>query len=189
MSAFPPIADRGCSCQPAVEAGREGKLIAVLMMLATPAYTVPPGLAGVAGLQGCWRVSGKTLGEDTTAIARGQWQLGRRYFTLQLRTVGSDPYEASITYGAGKQPRAIGSIFLDTTGGLYEPSLGLGELKNGGFVQRYRFSDAEYLNRFTRTDNGWRWTITEQTKGKPNSVFADYTLRRSASCRGVQFEY
>ncbi len=62
-------------------------------------------------------------------------------------------------------------------------------LKNGGFVQRYRFSDAEYLNRFTRTDNGWRWTITEQTKGKPDSVFADYTLRRSASCRGVQFEY
>jgi hypothetical protein len=41
----------------------------VLIMLATPAYTVPPGLAGVAGLQGCWRVSGKTLGEDTPAIA------------------------------------------------------------------------------------------------------------------------
>jgi hypothetical protein len=159
------------------------------MMLATPAYTVPPGLAGVGGLQGCWQVSGKTLGEATTGIVRGQWHLGRRYFNLQFRTIGSDPYEASITYGAGKQPGEIGSVFLDTTGGLYEPSLGLGELEKGGFAQRYRFSGADYLNRFIRTDNGWRWTITEQTKGKPDSVFADYRLRRSPSCRGLQFEY
>jgi hypothetical protein len=164
-------------------------LLTVLMMLATPAYTVPPGLAGVSELKGCWRVSGKTLGEHTTATARGQWHLGGRYFNLQLRTTGSDPYEASITYGAGKEPRAIGSVFLDTTGGLYEPSLGLGELEEAGFVQRYRFPESDYLNRFTRTDTGWRWTITVQAKGKPDSVFADYHLRRSASCPGVQFEY
>jgi hypothetical protein len=163
-------------------------MITVLVMLATPAYTAPPGLAGVGGLQGCWRVSGTTLGKDTTAIARGQWHLGGRYFNLQLRTDGSDPYEASITYGAGEQPRAIGSVFLDTTGGLYEPSLGLGELEQGGFVQRYRFSGAVYLNRLTRTGSGWRWTITEQTKDKPTSVFADYRLR-SASCRGMRFDY
>jgi hypothetical protein len=163
-------------------------VFAVLIMLATPAYTVPPGLAGVAGLQGCWRVSGKTLGEDTAAIARGQWHLGRRYFNLQLRTIGSDPYEASITYGAGEQPRAIGSVFLDTTGGLFEPSLGLGELEQGGFVQRYRFPGAVYINRFTRIESGWRWTITEQTKEKPTSVFADYHLR-SASCREMRFDY
>ena len=165
-----------------------GEMITVLLMLATPAYTVPSGLAGVAGLQGCWRVSGKTLGEDTSAIARGQWHLGRRYFNLQFRTNGSDPYEASITYGAGEQPQAIGSVFLDTTGGLYEPSLGLGELEQDGFVQRYRFTGAVYLNRFTRTDYGWRWTITEQTEGKATSVFADYQLR-SASCRGMRFDY
>lgn len=163
-------------------------MIVALLTLATPAYTVPPGLAGVAGLQGCWRVNGKTLGEETRGIARGQWHLGRRYFNLQLRTIGSDPYEASITYGAGEQPRAIGSVFLDTTGGLYEPSLGLGELEQGGFVQRYRFSGAVYLNRFTRTDDGWRWTITEQTKDKAASIFADYKLS-SASCRGTRFEY
>ena len=165
-----------------------GNMIPVLLILATPAYTVPPGLAGVAGLQGCWRVSGQTLGEDTSAIARGQWHLGERYFNLQFRTNGSDPYESSIIYGAGEQPQAIGSVFLDTTGGLYEPSLGLGELEQDGFVQRYRFSDAVYLNRFTRTDYGWRWTITEQTGDKATSVFADYQLR-SASCRGMRFDY
>jgi hypothetical protein len=66
--------------------------------------------------------------------------------------------------------------------------LGLGELEQGGFVQRYRFSGAVYLNRFTRTDSGWRWTITEQAKDKPTSVFADYRLR-SASCRGMRFDY
>ncbi|WP_426266214.1 hypothetical protein [Sphingomonas sp. LHG3443-2] len=163
-------------------------MISVLMMLATPVYAVPPGLAGVAGLQGCWRVTGRTLGEDTPAIARGQWHLGKRYFNLQLRTIGSDPYEASITYGAGKEPRAIGSVFLDTTGGLYEPSLGLGELAEGGFVQRYRFTGATYLNRFSRTGDGWRWTITEQADDKPSSVFADYRLR-PAPCRGMQFDY
>lgn len=142
-------------------------MISVLLILATSAYTVPPGLAGVGGLKGCWRVSGKTLGEDTSGIARGHWHLGERYFNLQFRTTGSDPYEASITYGAGKQPRAIGSVFLDTTGGLYEPSLGLGELEQDGFVQRYQFSDVIYVNRFTRSDYGWRWTITEQKRTKP----------------------
>ena len=163
-------------------------MVTLMLMLATPAYTVQTGLAGVGGLLGCWRVSGQVQGQDSTAIARGRWHLGRRYFTLQLRAIGSDPYEASITYGAGEQPRAIGSVFLDTTGGLYGPSLGLGELEQGGFVQRYRFSDATYLNRFTRTGTGWRWTITEQTRGEPESVFADYRLR-SASCRGMRFDY
>lgn len=163
-------------------------MIAALLMLATPAYTVPPGLAEVAALEGCWQVNGKTLGKETRGIARGQWHLGRRYFSLQFRTIERDPYEASITYGAGEQGRAIGSVFLDTTGSLYEPSLGLGELEQGGFVQRYRFAGAVYLNRFTRTGSGWRWTITEQTKDKGASVFADYNLR-SASCRGARFEY
>ena len=55
-------------------------------------------------------------GKDSPSIARGEWHLGRRYFTLHLRATGSDPYEAAITYGAGEQPRAIGSVFLDTFG-------------------------------------------------------------------------
>ncbi len=91
-------------------------------------------------------------------------------------------------YGAGEQPRGIGSVFSDTFGGLYEPSLGLGELEQDGFVQRYHFSDATYLNRFNRSGTGWRWTITEQPKDKPPSVFADYQLR-PASCRGMRFDY
>lgn len=163
-------------------------MLTLMFMLATAAYTVPPGLAEVGGLQGCWRVSGQVQGKDSPSIARGQWHLGRRYFTLHLRAIGSEPYEAAITYGAGEQPRAIGSVFLDTFGGLYEPSLGLGELEQGGFVQRYRFSDATYLNRFSRTRAGWRWTITEQTKDKPQSLFADYHLR-SAPCGGMRFDF
>jgi len=111
-------------------------VLTVMLMLATPAYTVPPVLAGVAGLQGCWRVSGQVQGKDSPSIARGEWHLGRRYFTLHLRATGSDPYEAAITYGAGEKPQAIGSVFSDTFGGLYEPSLGLGEVEQNGFVQR-----------------------------------------------------
>ncbi|HEX8572231.1 MAG TPA: hypothetical protein VF759_05720 [Allosphingosinicella sp.] len=163
-------------------------VLTLMLMLATPDYTVPPGLAAVAGLQGCWRVSGKVQGKDSPSIARGEWHLGRRYFTLRLRAMGPDPYEAAITYGAGERPRAIGSVFLDSFGGLYEPSLGLGELEPGGFVQRYRFPDATYLNRFSRSGIGWRWTITEQPKDKPPSVFADYHLR-PAPCRGMRFDY
>jgi hypothetical protein len=163
-------------------------VLTLMLMLATPAYTVPPGLAGVAGLQGCWRVSGQVQGKDSPSIAWGEWHLGRRYFTLHLRAIGSDPYEAAITDGAGAKPQAIGSVFSDTFGGLYEPSLGLGELKQDGFVQRYRFSDATYVNRFSRSGNGWRWTITEETTDKPPSVFADYRLR-PASCRGMKFDY
>lgn len=169
-------------------AERETVVLTLMLMLGTPTYTVPPGLAGVAGLHGCWRVSGQVQGRDSPSIARGEWHLGRRYFTLHLRATGSDPYEAAITYGAGEKPQAIGSVFSDTFGGLYEPSLGLGELEQGGFVQRYRFSDATYVNRFTRSGTGWRWTITEETKNKPPSVFADYHLR-PASCHGMKFDY
>jgi hypothetical protein len=171
-----------------VGANEEIMVLTLMLMLATPAYTVPPGLAVVGGLQGCWRVSGQVQGKDSPSIARGQWHLGQRYFTLNLRAMGSDPYETAITYGGGQQPRAIGSMFLDTFGGLYEPSLGLGELEEGGFVQRYRFSDATYLNRFSRSGAGWRWTITEERKDKAPSVFADYQLR-PAPCRGMQFDY
>lgn len=159
-----------------------------ILALAMPAYVVPPGLAVMAGLQGCWRVSGRVQGEDSPSIARGEWHLGRRYFTLHLRATGSDPYEAAITYGAGETPQAIGSVFSDTFGGLYEPSLGLGGLEQGGFVQRYRFTDATYVNRFVRSGSGWHWTITEQPKDKPPSLFADYRLR-PASCRGMRFDY
>ena len=163
-------------------------VLTLMLMLTAPAYTVPPGLAVMSGLQGCWRITGQTQGKDSPSIARGEWHLGRRYCTLHMRATGSDPYEAAITYGAGQQPRAIGSVFSDTFGGLYEPSLGLGELEADGFVQRYRFPDATYLNRFRRSGSGWRWTITEQTKDKPPSVFAEYHLR-PASCRGMRFEY
>ena len=93
-------------------------MLTLMLMLATPAYTVPPGLAGVAGLQGCWRVSGKVQGKDSPSIARGEWHLGQRYFTLHLRAMGSDPYEAAITYGAGEQPRAIGSVFWTLSAAL-----------------------------------------------------------------------
>ena len=98
-------------------------VLTLMLMLATPAYTVPPGLAEVAGLQGCWRVSGQVQGKDSPSIARGQWHLGQRYFTLHLRATGSDPYEAAITYGAGEQLRAIGSVFLDTFGAFTNPRL------------------------------------------------------------------
>lgn len=174
--------------QYAVAAEEETMVLTLMLMLGTSVYTVPPGLAGVGGLQGCWRVNGQVQGKASPSIARGEWHLGRRYFTLHLRATGADPYEAAITYGAGEKPRAIGSVFSDTFGGLYEPSLGLGELEQSGFVQRYRFQDATYVNRFSRAGTGWRWTITEETKDKPPSVFADYRLR-PASCRGMTFDY
>ncbi|MFS0737202.1 hypothetical protein ABC347_09145 [Sphingomonas sp. 1P06PA] len=56
-------------------------MFTLMLMAATPAYIVPPGLAGVAGLQGCWRVSGQVQGKDSPSIARGEWHLGRRFFT------------------------------------------------------------------------------------------------------------
>lgn len=163
-------------------------MLSLLMIAATPAYAVPPGLAALGGLHGCWRVSGQVEGKDAPGIARGAWRLGRRYFTLHLRAGGAEPYEAAITYGAGKLPQAIGSVFSDTFGGMYEPSWGLGEITDGGFVQRYRFPGTVYLNRFVRAGNRWRWSIIAQAAGKADVVFADYTLT-AASCRGMRFDY
>ena len=122
-------------------------------------------------------------------MARGEWHLGRRYFTLHVRsTTPAQPYEAAITYGAGEKPGAIGSFWMDTFGGLYEPSLGLGAVMPDGFGLDYRFPDTVYTNRFTRAGTGWTWTIMEKPTGKPATLFARYRLA-PASCRGMKFEF
>ena len=162
-----------------------------LLLLAAFAADVPApsGLQAVSGLAGCWRVSGQVQGRDAPAIAKGEWHLGGRYFTLHLRALSrEDPYEAAITYGAGQRPGEIGSLFSDTFGGLYEPSLGRGSRTDTGFEQSYTFPDSLYVNRFERQGAGWRWTIIEQVTGRENRVFADYRLTAS-SCRGMRFTY
>ena len=145
--------------------------------------------AEVGGLAGCWKVMGRVRSKDATSLAKGEWHLGRRYFALHLRSVSpAQPYEAAIYYGAGEKPGAVGSFWMDTFGGLYEPSMGLGAVTSDGFSLDYRFPDAVYTNRFQRAGNGWRWTIVEKAKEKPDRVFADYKLS-PASCNGMNFDF
>lgn len=160
-------------------------LLAVAVAAAAPNTL---GLSSLAGLEGCWRVQGQVRGKDAASIARGEWHLGGRYFTLHLRAVTKQPYEAAITFGAGKNADEIGSIWSDTFGGLYEPSLGLGSAVQGGFEQTYRFPDALYVNRFERTANGWHWTIVERAPRKSEKLFAEYRLAKSG-CAGMKFAY
>lgn len=161
-------------------------LILLLAAAATPSNFVP---RAVAGLSGCWTVRGEVRGKDATSVARGEWHLGRRYFTLHLRSVPPvELYEAAITFGAGEKPGQIGSFWMDTFGGLYEPSLGLGTVDADGFDLDYRFPDAVYRNRFTHRAKGWEWTIVEQSPGKPDKLFADYHLTPT-SCAGVRFGF
>ncbi len=161
-------------------------LVLMAAMAGDPAK--PAGLASLEPLAGCWRVAGQVRGKPSPSIARGQWHLGGRYFTLQLRATTAKVYEAAITYGAGEKAEAIGSIWHDTFGGLYEPSLGSGERTADGFVQIYRFPDAKYVNRFAREGDGWRWTITEVADGKSDQLFASYRLQ-PASCRTMRFTF
>ena len=153
---------------------------------ALPLYPQPPGLRAVGGLAGCWKAPGQVRGKGATSVARGTWHLGGRYFVLQIKATTLKPYEAAITYGAGEKPEAIGSFWMDSFGGLYEPSLGLGAVTPDGFRQNYAFADALYVNRFARAGKGWTWTITEQAPGKPDKLFARYDLT-PASCRGLSF--
>lgn len=147
------------------------------------------GLEAVGGLEGCWRVSGQVRGRNAPSFAKGEWHLGRRYFTLHLRTpTPGREYEAAITYGAGEHPNEIGSLFSDTFAGLYEPSLGRGAITADGFDQQYRFPDSVYLNRFQRSGRNWRWTIVEQVSGREDRLFADYVLAPSR-CNGMRFTY
>ncbi len=163
----------------------------MLLFLAAAVAAPAPNLVApiVGGLRGCWSVGGAVRGKDATSVARGEWHLGRRYFTLHLRSVPpAEPYEAAISYGAGEKPGGIGSFWMDTFGGLYEPSLGLGAVTIDGFALDYRFPDAIYHNRFKRVGKLWSWTILEQAAGKPDKLFAEYKLR-PASCRGMNFEF
>jgi len=145
--------------------------------------------AALGGLEGCWKAPGQVRGKDATSVARGEWHLGRRYFVLHLRSVPpAQPYEAAITYGAGERAGSLGSFWMDTFGGLYEPSLGLGTVDGDGFSLDYRFPDAVYHNRFERVGRGWRWTIVEQAPGKPEKLFARYDLT-AANCRAMKFGF
>src|SRR5689334_14919631 len=124
-----------------------------LLVAAALAADAPqtPGLKALAGLTGCWSAPGQVRGKDAASVARGEWHLGKRYFTLHLRSIPpAQPYEAAITYGAGEKAGAVGSFWIDTFGGLYEPSLGLGTVTDQGFTLDYKFPDAVYANRFER---------------------------------------
>lgn len=128
-------------------------------------------------------------GKNASSIARGEWHLGRRYFMLHLRAVPpAQPYEAAIIYGAGEKAGSVGSFWMDTFGGLYEPSLGLGRVAENGFSLDYRFPDAVYRNTFERDGRRWSWTIVELAPGKPEKLFAHYDLA-SASCRTMKFGF
>lgn len=156
---------------------------------ALPAYAQPAGLKALAGLSGCWSAPGEVRGRDATSIVRGEWHLGGRYFILHVKSLPPGwPYEAAISYGAGEKPNDIGSFWMDTFGGLYEPSMGLGTASREGFTLTYRFPDTLYVNRFERRGRGWRWTITETAPGKPDKLFARYVLART-SCRGMTFAF
>jgi len=157
-----------------------------LLLAAMAPNSVP---AVVGGLEGCWQSPGQVRGKDAASVARGEWHLCKRYFTLHLRSIPpAQPYEAAITYGAGEKAGAVGSFWIDTFGGLYEPSLGLGTVTDQGFTLDYKFPDAVYANRFERIGKGWRWTIVEKANGKPDKLFARYDLR-PASCRGMRFGF
>lgn len=161
-------------------------MLEFLLAAAAAANSVP---AIVGALEGCWKAPGEVRGKNATSIARGEWHLGRRYFVLHLKSVPpAQPYEAAITYGAGENEGGIGSFWMDTFGGLYEPSLGLGRVEADGFSLDYKFKDAVYHNSFQRVGKGWRWTIIEQPFGNPQKLFARYGLTRT-SCRGLAFGF
>ena len=164
--------------------------MALLIALASVAAAPPPNSvpAVVGGLSGCWKVPGEVRGKDATSIARGEWHLGGRYFMLHLKSVTKQPYEAAISYGAGEKPGDVGSFWMDTFGGMYEPSLGLGKVTADGFTLDYRFPDAVYTNSFTRAGKGWAWTIVEKAPGKPEKLFAEYRLSPT-SCQGMKFDF
>lgn len=160
-----------------------------LVMLAAAAASTNAVPAAVGGLAGCWKVAGQVRGKDATSVARGEWHLGKRYFMLHLRSV--DPkqrYEAAIVYGAGEKPGDVGSFWMDTFGGMYEPSLGLGSVTANGFTLNYRFPDAVYANDFRRGGAGWSWTIVEKTPDKPDKLFARYEFR-PARCGEARFAF
>lgn len=151
-----------------------------------PLNSVP---AVVGGLAGCWTAPGQVRGKDSTSVARGEWHLGGRYFMLHLKSVmPKSAYEAAIAYGAGEKGGEVGSFWMDTFGGMYQPSMGLGQTTGDGFELDYRFPDAVYANRFERKGRRWTWTITERAPGKPDKLFARYELT-PASCSGMRFGF
>lgn len=160
-------------------------MIGFVVFAAAAATDVVPA---VGGLEGCWNAPGQVLGKDATSVARGEWRLGGRYFMLHLRALSrKQPYEAALLYGAGDKPTTINAFWADSFGGAYSTA-GAGAASTDGFAVTYTYPESAYINRFTRSGKGWRWTITERAPGKPDKLFAEYNLA-PASCRGMKFTF
>ena len=147
-----------------------------LLMAAAAASTPNAAPGGLDGLSGCWSAPGSVRGTAVNGFARGGRQLGNNYFMLQMRsTDGSRPYSAAIIYGGGDSPEAVNSYWMDSTGGAYATT-GTGRVTADEIDVDYAYPQAHYANRFSRSGNGWTWTILENVQGRPARLFAEYHL-------------
>jgi len=182
--------------------GRFGFAVGFFVLLASVALPAPASFAAavvaqpgaipvpdvVGGLQGCWHAPGQVRGKDASSIARGDWHIGHLYFMLQLRGLAAEkPYVAAIIYGGGPKVGTFGSYWLDVYGGT-APTQVTGAPTKDGFTVAYDYGDSVYTNLFTKKGNGWRWTIMERFKGKPEKLFAQYELT-PARCEGMAFDF
>jgi hypothetical protein len=152
------------------------------MLLAMPLATLIAALtlamptpSPLAGLGGCWRVTGTVEGKPTTAIARGSRRLGGRYLLFELHGLNpKDPYDAAIIMADAGQG-LITAWWMDSFGGPGSAA-GRGGVVGTGFSVSYDYGSAVFINRFTPQGKGWRWQIDAKPTGKAATVFARYSL-------------
>lgn len=163
-------------------------LVAGCALLGACATAAPAPQAGASvsplnGLVGCWSASGEVQGKRTENAMRGAWRLGGRYFLLEVHGLDpADPYDAAIVM-ADAGEGALTAYWMDSFGGAYSVH-GAGRASAGELVVNYVYPDATYVNRFSRTAEGWDWRVDEGRANQAPEMFAHYTLA-PGSCAGM----
>ena len=135
-------------------------------------------------LEGCWQGSGEVMGTPVATTARAHPVALDAILAFETNSVATgdatDRYGAHLVFGGGKAADEVTGFWSDSFGGSMTAT-GTGRFEPGGFEIGYRYSDAEFVNRWQIDDARLGWVIVARDGKGVEKPFASYTLQR-VSC-------
>lgn len=165
-------------------------LVAVAVLMASTAAAEEPARApdAVRQLEGCWTGRGEVMGKPVTIAVEARPVALGAILTLDASSVAtadpSDRYAAHLVFGGGKGADEVIGFWSDSFGGSMTAT-GTGSVQPAGFDISYRYSDAEFVNRWRPAGEQLGWTIIARDAKGGEQPFASYDMHRVPCGKGL----
>lgn len=162
-------------------------MLAASVLVAPVAAADEPARApeSVLRLAGCWNGAGEVMGTPVAVSVDARPTALGAMLALDANSVATadptDRYAAHLVFGGSKDAGQVTGFWSDSFGGGMTAT-GSGTDQPGGFDIGYRYSDAEYVNRWRLSGDDLAWTIVARDSGGEEAPFAGYLLTR-VTCR------